>query len=237
MFASPPDDQLSDRRSSKAHTVILQYDIDAHLPEIVAQVLDCDPLRRLQGAAIWSDWENRFLITKERPVEVQIFSDDRAPKADWHDQIWPGQMAPILRLEHGGLKVQAVQWGRYDRQTGVWSTEVAAERLSIARPCLLPVSTIYQECERGDDFVSKIVCYCAPGAMMGGMVLPPTQSEPEAFVILTGPTGDLASHLARQPLVIPREERADWMDIQKDSRRLQRVAPLRILSMLEVRDR
>ena len=127
--------------------------------------------------------------------------------------------------------------GRYDKITGAWLTELAAEPLSIARPCLLPVSTVYQECERGDDFANKIVCYCAKGAMVGGMVLPATQSEPEAFVVLTGPVGDLTSHLARQPLIIAREHWADWMDATRDSRRLQRVAPLRTLSILEVRER
>ena len=90
--------------------MIVQYDVDINLPEVVAQLLDCDSLRQLPGAAVWSDWENRFLITKERPLEVQIFSDDRAPKPDWHDQIYFGQQAPVLRLEHGRLKVQTMQW-------------------------------------------------------------------------------------------------------------------------------
>ena len=198
--------------------MIIQYDVDVILPDLIAQVLDCDELRQLQGAAIWTDWEHRDLLTKERPVADHILNDDRAAKPEWNDQLRFGDMAPILRREHGRLKAHLVQWGRRDRVSGEWLTEKAGDGLSVARPCLLPASNLYQHCDRSSDLADKLVCYRANSPFIAGMILPATQSDPEAFVILTVRAGELASSCCREPLVIAQKHWADWLNSEKDTR-------------------
>ncbi len=139
---------------------------------------------------------------------------DAAPNLEPRDEIWPTEMAPVIRPTAGGVELVQLPWGLAPgNPKGRAVINMRSEGRGFARGrCLVPAShyfeftgtkspkTRWRFTRAGEDW------FCFAGLLGRG-------KDGEAFTLLTTDAGpDVAPIHNRQPVVLDREAWAAWLD-------------------------
>jgi len=148
----------------------------------------------------------------------------------------PGDSVCVTMLTmNGASDCVELPWGQIDPVTEeldflVWSTGQG-----FARRCLVPVAQVRQSCDA--EGASGWVAYKPRygGNFAGVWVLDnPHGFRPMAFKLLTVPAGrDLSPYCTRQPILIPPEGCANWLNPSVSTARLQQAPPVGTFDVLE----
>lgn len=157
---------------------------------------------------------------------------DAAPNLEPRDEIWPSELAPIIRPTEGGVELVAVVWGLSSgRPKARPVINMRSEGRSFTRGrCLVPASHYYEFTgskspktrwrftRTGEDW------FCFAGLLGRGET---ADGMPiEAFTLLTTDAGpDVIPYHARQPVVLERFDWAAWLDGSRPSHDLLRASP------------
>jgi len=157
---------------------------------------------------------------------------DAAPNLEPRDEIWPTEMAPVIRPTIGGVELVQLPWGlapRYPKARVV--INMRSEGHSFARGrCLVPASHYYEFTgtkspktrwrftRAGADW------FCFAGLL--GRAVTADGTPIEAFTLLTVDAGpDVTSYHTRQPVVIEHDNWAAWLDASQPSEDMLKASP------------
>jgi putative SOS response-associated peptidase YedK len=168
---------------------------------------------------------------------VEAFSDIKLPvvlpkaalNLEPRDDIWPTDVAPIVRLAPAGVEIAQIRWGfRAPRPKAPPVINFRSEGRRFERGrCLVPASWFYEFrgakapkekwkfTKTGDDW------FC-----FAGLWRPANDRGPEAFTLLTTEPGrDVAPVHNRQMVVLDRADWATWLDASEPAAHLLRALP------------
>jgi putative SOS response-associated peptidase YedK len=148
----------------------------------------------------------------------------------------PGDCVCVTLLKlHGAQDSVELQWGQHNASTGELDFATWSEGKSFARPCLIPVAQVRQMCD--SNGVTGWVAYKPKygGSLAGTWVsADPHLYQPVAFKLLTAAAGpDLARYCTREPVFIPPEHHANWLNPKVSCGRLQKSSPEGTFTILE----
>lgn len=139
-----------------------------------------------------------------------------APNIEPRDEIRPTDPAPIVRPRGEGVELVELKWGfKPARDKGPPVTNFRSEgRRFGPNRCLIPASHFYEF--TGDRYPKTRWRFFAPGQdwfCMAGLWRAPEEGWGESFTMLTADAGpDVRGYHHRQPVVLPRERWAAWLD-------------------------
>lgn len=165
---------------------------------------------------------------------------DAAPNLEPRDEIWPTELAPIIRPTSGGIELVQLPWGLAPgRPKGRAVINMRSEGRSFTRGrCLVPAShyfeftgtkspkTRWRFTRTGEDW------FCFAGLLGRGAAS--LGQTVEAFTLLTADAGpDVTPYHSRQPVVLDREYWAAWLDASRPAQDLLRPSPAGSLQVVE----
>ncbi|MFL5332185.1 MAG: SOS response-associated peptidase [Geminicoccaceae bacterium] len=172
-------------------------------------------------------------------LPVVFPASDAAPNLEPRDEIWPTELAPVIRPAEGGVELVQVRWGlRPSRPKAPVVINMRGEGRAFTRGrCLVPASHYYEFTGNkspktrwrftrvGEDW------FCFAGLLgsadgENGVV--------EAFSLLTAPAGpDVAPYHNRQPVILDHENWAAWLDASQPAKDLLKPSPAGSLQVVE----
>jgi putative SOS response-associated peptidase YedK len=168
---------------------------------------------------------------------VEAFSDIKLPvvlpkaalNLEPRDDIWPTDVAPVVRQADGGVEIAQVRWGfPSPRPKAPPVINFRSEgRTFERRRCLVPASWFYEF--RGAKAPKEKWKFTKTGEdwfCFAGLWRPASDAGPEAFTLLTTEPGlDVAPIHNRQMVVLDRADWATWLDVSKPAAHLLRALP------------
>ena len=135
-------------------------------------------------------WESHSYLEAFSHLKIRLFTPGGAPNLEPRDDIWPTDVAPIIRANKDGAELIQLRWG-----------------FPPGRPKGPPVINMPSEKRRftkvGEDW------FCIAGLWR------PVEGGAAAFTMLTCEPGpDVAPIHNRQVVVLDRSERAAWLNSQ-----------------------
>jgi putative SOS response-associated peptidase YedK len=168
---------------------------------------------------------------------VEAFSDIRLPvvlpkaalNLEPRDDIWPTDVAPLIRPAQGGVEIAQMRWGfppPRPKAPPVINFRSEGRRFERGR-CLVPASWFYEF--RGVKAPKEKWKFTKAGEdwfCFAGLWRPAGDNGPEAFTLLTTePGADVAPVHNRQMVVLERADWATWLDSSKTAAHLLRALP------------
>jgi putative SOS response-associated peptidase YedK len=178
---------------------------------------------------------------------AEAFSDIRLPvvfpkaalNLEPRDDIWPTDVAPIVRRVEGGVELARLRWGfppGRPKAGPVINFRSEGRRLDRGR-CLVPASWFYEF--RGAKAPKEKWKFTKTGEewfCFAGLWRPASGGGFEAFTLLTTePGADVAAIHGRQMVVLERADWAAWLDLTKPEGELLRALPEGSLTRERVR--
>jgi putative SOS response-associated peptidase YedK len=163
---------------------------------------------------------------------------DMAPNLEPREEIWPTEMAPVIRPMEGGVGLVQLPWGLVPSRPKARAViNMRSEGRSFARGrCLVPASnyfeftgtkspkTRWRFTKSGEDW------FCFAGLLGRGA----DADGGEGFTLLTTSAGaDVAPYHSRQPVVLERGDWAAWLDGTRPCSDLLRPSPVGSLQVIE----
>jgi putative SOS response-associated peptidase YedK len=162
-----------------------------------------------------------------------------APNLEPRDDIWPTEIAPVIRRHDDGVELARLRWGFVPgrpKAPPVINFRSEGRRFQTGR-CLVPASHFFEFTgtrspkskwrftKSGEDW------FC-----FAGLWRPAINDTPEAFTILTTEPGpDVAPIHNRQVVVLERADWAAWLDLTRPEPELLRALPVGSLQVEQVR--
>ncbi len=177
---------------------------------------------------------------------VEAFSQTRlplrlpiaAPNLEPRDDIWPTEVAPVIRRHADGVELAQLRWG-FDPgrlKAPVINFRSEGRRFQTGR-CLVPASHFFEFTgskspkskwrftKSGEDW------FC-----FAGLWRPASDDTPEAFTILTtAPRPDVVPIHNRQVVVLDRSDWTAWLDLERPESELLRALQAGSLNVEQVR--
>ena len=163
-----------------------------------------------------------------------------APNLEPRDEIWPTEIAPVIRPVTGGVEMAQLRWGlapSRPKAPVIINLRSEGRRFANGR-CLVPASHFYEFTgtkspkrrwrftRAGQDW------FCIAGFLGRGRTA--EGEEVEAFAMLTTEPGpDFAPYHNRQPVIIERAAWAAWLDPAGPAAPLLRPLPAGSLEVAE----
>jgi putative SOS response-associated peptidase YedK len=163
-----------------------------------------------------------------------------APNLEPRDEIWPSDVAPVIRPFENGVELVQMRWGLApSRPKAPLIINMRSEgRNFTRRRCLVPASHYYEF--TGNKSPKTRWRFTRTGAdwfCFAGLVgkgLTKEGEEAEAFTLLTcAPSPDTAPYHDRQPVVLPRDKWVAWLDASVPAKELLGPLPAGSLDVAE----
>jgi putative SOS response-associated peptidase YedK len=170
-------------------------------------------------------------------VYVEAFSEIKLPvvfpkaalNLEPRDDIWPTDIAPIIRRAEGGVDIAQMRWGfppGRPKAGPVINFRSEGRRFD-RRRCLVPASWFYEF--RGAKAPKEKWRFTKTGEewfCFAGLWRPASEAGPEAFRLLTTEPGpDVAPIHNRQMVVLDRSDWAAWLELTKPTGEMLRALP------------
>ena len=206
---------------------------------------DAAPVRGKRGAgpADYPIFGNRIPYD----AYVEAFSQTRLPlkipaaipNLEPRDDIWPTDVAPIVRRAEAGVEIAQVRWGfppPRPKAPPVINFRSEGRRFERGR-CLVPASWFYEF--RGAKAPKEKWKFTKAGEdwfCFAGLWRPAAGDVPEAFTLLTtAPGPDVAPIHDRQMVVLERTDWLAWLELSRPEGELLRPLPAGSLQVEKVR--
>lgn len=160
---------------------------------------------------------------------------DAAPNLEPRDEIWPTELAPVIRPVADSVELVHLPWGLApSNPKGRVVINMRSEGRSFTRDrCLVPASHYYEFTgakspkTRWRFTKADEDWFCFAGLLGPG-------KDDQAFTLLTTDAGpDVAPIHNRQPVVLDREAWAAWLDASRPSQDLLKASPAGSLHVVE----
>ena len=172
----------------------------------------------------WSAYVEAF-----SEIKLPVVLPKAALNLEPRDDIWPTDVAPIIRRAEGGVEIARMRWGfppARPKAPPVINFRSEGRRFERGR-CLVPASWFYEF--RGAKAPKEKWKFTKAGEdwfCFAGLWRPANDNEPEAFTLLTTEPGpDVAPIHNRQMVVLERADWAAWLDATKPFPDLLRALP------------
>ena len=169
------------------------------------------------------------------PVRFPVAAPNLEPKED----LWPTDIAPLIRQVDGGAAFARLRWGLPPpRQKGgpVINLRSEGRRFGTGR-CLVPVSHFFEFTgSRSPKSKWKFTRTGFPWFCLAGLWRPAADQADDAFALLTtAPGPDIAPIHDRQVVVVDRAAWGSWLSGDADEATLLRPLPRGALTVAKVR--
>jgi len=177
-----------------------------------------------------------------RHLEMPLLSPgpETAPNLEPRDEIWPTDLAPVIRALDRGVELIQLRWGLTPgRPKAPVVINMRAEGRNFTRGrCLVPASHYYEftgtKSPKTRWRIQRVDgdWFCFAGLTGRGRT--PDGVNVEAFALLTVKPGpDVAAYHDRQPVVLPREIWSAWLSASQPAQTLLKPAPAGSLRVTE----
>ena len=167
----------------------------------------------------WSAYVEAF-----NDIELPVVLPKAALNLEPRDDIWPTDIAPIIRRAEGGVEIAQMRWGfppPRPKAPPVINFRSEGRTFNKGR-CLVPASCFYEF--RGAKTPKEKRKFTKAGEdwfCFAGLWRPASAAGPEAFTLLTtAPGPDVAPIHNRQMVVLDRADWATWLDVGKPATHL-----------------
>lgn len=182
----------------------------------------------------WSEYVEAF-----SEIRLPVVLPKAAPNLEPRDDIWPTDIAPIIRRVEGGVELARMRWGfppGRPKAGPVINFRSEGRRFERGR-CLVPASWFYEF--RGAKAPKEKWKFTKTGEdwfCFAGLWRPASEAGPEAFTLLTTEPGpDMAPIHNRQMVILDRADWAAWLELTKPERELLKALPEGSLQHEQVR--
>ena len=172
----------------------------------------------------WSAYVEAF-----SEIKLPVVLPKAALNLEPRDDIWPTDVAPIIRPAQGGVEIAQMRWGfpaPRPKAPPVINFRSEGRRFERGR-CLVPASWFYEF--RGAKAPKEKWKFTKAGEdwfCFAGLWRPASDNGPEAFTLLTTePGADVAPIHNRQMVLLERADWAAWLDSSKPAAHLLRALP------------
>jgi putative SOS response-associated peptidase YedK len=172
----------------------------------------------------WSAYVEAF-----SEIKLPVVLPKAALNLEPRDDIWPTDVAPIIRPTPGGVEIAQMRWGfppPRPKASPVINFRSEGRKFERGRG-LVPASWFYEF--RGAKAPKEKWKFTKAGEdwfCFAGLWRPASDNGPEAFTLLTtAPGADVAPIHNRQMVVLERADWATWLDSSKPAAHLLRALP------------
>ncbi len=177
-------------------------------------------------------------------LRLKLILPTAAPNLEPRDDIWPTEVAPIIRRSGEGVELAQLRWGfPPGRPKAPVVINLRSEgRRFASRRCLVPASHFFEFTgarspkskwrftKAGEDW------FCLAGLWRPAHQGEDTGNVPESFALLTtAPGADVAPIHDRQVVVLERDAWRSWLDLTRPEDELLRPLPAGSLAVERVR--
>jgi putative SOS response-associated peptidase YedK len=172
-------------------------------------------------------------------IKVPFVAAGAAPNLEPRDDIWPTEMAPVIRRAGEGVELVQLRWG-FDpgrpKAPPVINFRSEGRRFANGR-CLAPASHFYEFTgAKAPKSKWRFTLVDEDWFCFAGLWRPAQDGKPDAFTILTtAPGPDVAPIHNRQVVVLPRSDWMAWLDLTRPESELLKPAPAGSLRVEQVR--
>lgn len=190
-----------------------------------------------------NDYGNRVpysvYVEEFSQIRIPVRFPTAAPNLEPRDDIWPTEVAPIIRRCGEGVELAQIRWGfapSRPKAPPVINFRSEGRRFANGR-CLVPASHFYEF--KGAKSPKEKWKFTKTGEdwfCFAGLWRPGTDSGPEAFTLLTTEPGpDVAPIHNRQMVVLERADWMAWLDLTRPESDLLKPLPAGRLKVEQVR--
>lgn len=176
---------------------------------------------------------------REIRIPIVFPRPEEAPNLEPRDEIWPSELAPVIRAAEGGAQLSQTPWGLSpNRPKAPLVINMRSEGRSFARGrCLVPASHYYEFTgakspkTRWRFTRTDREWFCFAG-LLGRCET--KEGSIEAFALLTtAPGPDVVPYHNRQPVVLDAGQWAAWLDLSRPAQDLLKPSPAGSLQVEE----
>jgi putative SOS response-associated peptidase YedK len=172
-------------------------------------------------------------------INLPVVLPKAAPNLEPRDDIWPTDVAAVVRRAEGGVELAQMRWGfppARPKASPVINFRSEGRNFERGR-CLVPASWFYEF--RGAKAPKEKWKFTKAGEdwfCFAGLWRPGNEAGSQAFTLLTtAPGPDVAPIHDRQMVVLNREDWAAWLDLTKPASQLLTALPAGSLKAERVR--
>ena len=190
-----------------------------------------------------NDYGNRVpysaYVDEFSQIKLPLIMEGAIPNLEPRDDIWPTEIAPVIRRVDGGAKLAQLRWGlppSRPKAPSVINFRSEGRTFGPGR-CLVPASHFFEFTGRKSP-KSKWRFTMASEAWFcfAEIWRPVGDGTPEAFTLLTtAPGPDVAPIHDRQVVILERTDWVAWLDGSRPERELLRPLPQGRLTVEQVR--
>jgi putative SOS response-associated peptidase YedK len=177
-------------------------------------------------------------------LKIPLRFEGGRPNLEPRDDIWPTEVAPVIRREEGGVVLSQMRWGfPPGRPKGpakgapVINFRSENRRFADSRRCLVPASHFYEFTgTKSPKSKWKFTRAGADWFCFAGLWRAANDNAPESFTLLTtAPGPDVAPIHDRQMVVLDPGDWLAWLDLTRPEKELLRALPAGSLAVEQVR--
>ena len=181
------------------------------------------PFERLTrpGSAMCNDYGNRIpysaYLEAFSQLKIKLFTPGGPPNLEPRDDIWPTDVAPIIRSVVEGVELAQLRWGfPAGRPKGPPVINMRSENRRFPRGrCLVPVSHFYEFTgKRSPKDKWRFTKVDEDWFCIAGLWRPVEGDAPRFTMLTCEPGPDVAPIHNRQIIVLNRNEWGAWLDPQ-----------------------
>ena len=190
-----------------------------------------------------NDFGNRIpysaYVEAFREAGMTLTRPDAIPNLEPRDDIWPTEIAPIIRRAGAGVELAQLRWGfapSRPKAGPVINFRSEARRFPNGR-CLVPASHFFEFTgARSPKSKWRFTKTGEEWFCFAGLWRPAADEAPEAFTLLTtAPSPDVAPIHDRQVVVLERQDWLAWLDLSRPEAELLAALPAGSLHVEQVR--
>ena len=172
-------------------------------------------------------------------IRLPLILPKAAPNLEPRDDIWPTDVAPIIRRHGEGVELAQLRWGfppSRPKASPVINFRSEGRRFATGR-CLVPASHFFEF--RGSKTPKSKWRFTKAGEewfCFAGLWRPAHGDVPETFTLLTTEPGpDVAPIHNRQVVLLERSDWQAWLDLTRSEAELLQPLPAGTLQVHQVR--
>ena len=171
-------------------------------------------------------------------LKIRIFALGGAPNLEPRDDIWPTDVAPIIRTAAEGVELIQMPWGfPASRPKGPPVINMRSEGRRFAHGrCLVPVSHFYEFTgKRSPKDKWRFTKVDEDWFCIAGLWRPVEGKSPSFTMLTCAPGPDVAPIHDRQVVVLDRSQWLPWLDPTTPEKELLRPTPRGVLRVEQIR--
>ena len=186
-----------------------------------------------------NDYGNRIpyseYVDEFSQIKLPLIVPKAIPNLEPREDIRPTDPAPIIRRVEGGVELAQFRWGlppARPKAPPVINFRSEGRRFSKGR-CLVPASHFFEF--TGSKYPKtkwRFTVKGEPWFCFAGLWTP--EGDGRFTLLTTAPGPDVAPYHDRQPVVLPREDWAAWLDLARPEAELLKPTPAGVLEVEQV---